>query len=78
MQERDVIIKNIRLNRSDIAYIKHIFDGYDGIVTVTTVDRVKSVIQLCIIPDFISDVEMILQALGREIDMFDIDGGDKE
>ncbi|MBW2673662.1 MAG: DUF4911 domain-containing protein, partial [Deltaproteobacteria bacterium] len=58
-----MITRNLRLHRRDIAYVKYILEGYEGLATVTTIDRSESVVQLSIVPDFISDVDGILEAL---------------
>ena len=78
MEEGGVITRNLRLNRRDIAYVKYILEGYEGLATVTTIDRGESVVQLSIVPDFASDVDGILKALKREIDMYEIGGGEKK
>ena len=77
MKEKGVIKRDLRLNRRDIAYVKYILEGYEGLATVTTIDRSKSVVQLSILPDFASDVDGILEALKREIDICEIGGGEK-
>jgi len=77
MLKRGVITRNLRLNRRDIAYVKYIFEGYEGLATVTTIPTCReSVVQLSIVPDFGSDVDGILEALKREIDMCEIAGGE--
>ncbi len=76
MLKRDVITRDVRLNRRDIAYVKYIFEGYEGLVTVTTIDRSRAVIRLFIMPDSMSDVAGILEALKGEIDICEIDGGE--
>ncbi len=78
MQERDVITRNLRLDRRDIAYVKYILEGYEGLVTVTTIDKSEAVVQLSIVPDFTSDVDGILEALKGEIDMCEIGGGERK
>ncbi|MCK4534599.1 MAG: DUF4911 domain-containing protein [Syntrophobacterales bacterium] len=77
MKEKGVIKRDLRLNRRDIAYVKYILEGYEGLATVTTIDRSESVVQLSILPDFASDVDGILEALKREIDICEIGGGEK-
>ena len=64
--------------RRDIAYVKYILEGYEGLVTVTTIDRSEAVVQLSIVPDFSCDVDGILEALKGEIDMCEIGGGEKK
>ncbi|MBW2545245.1 MAG: DUF4911 domain-containing protein [Deltaproteobacteria bacterium] len=77
VKEKGVIKRDLRLNRRDIAYVKYILEGYEGLATVTTIDRSKSVVQLSILPDFASDVDGILEALKKEIDICEIAGGEK-
>ena len=78
MQERGVITRNLRLDRRDIAYVKYILEGYEGLATVTTIPTYReSVVQLSIVPDFTSDVDGILEALKGEIDMCEIGGGER-
>jgi hypothetical protein len=79
MQKRDVITKNLKLDRRDIAYVKYILEGYEGLVTITTIPTCReSVVQLSIIPDFASDVDGILEALKGEIDMCETGGGERK
>lgn len=75
MKEKGVIKRDLKLNRRDIAYVKYILEGYEGLATVTTIDRIESVVQLSILPDFASDVDGILEALKKEIDICEIGGG---
>jgi len=77
MQQVDITIKNLRLHRRDVGYVKHIFEGYEGHATITTVDKSASVIRLFIMPGFVSDVAGILKALQEEIDISEIDGGEE-
>ncbi len=78
MKEQGVIKRNLRLNRRDIAYVKYILEGYEGLATVTTIPTCReAVVQLSILPDFASDVEGILEALKKEIDIFEICGGER-
>jgi len=73
MKEGGVIKRKLKLNRRDIAYVKYILEGYEGLATITTVDKDKSVVQLSILPDFAYDVDGILEALKEEIDIYEID-----
>jgi len=63
MIEGGIVKKNLRLNRRDIAYAKYIFEGYEGLAVVTTIDRRESIVQLLIPPGFVSDVDGIIRAL---------------
>ncbi len=72
MEKNGIITKKLRLERKDIAYVKFILEGYEGIALATTIDNNESIIQLTIVPDFESDVEMLLAALKKEIDFSEI------
>ena len=77
MQQGNITVKNLRLHRPDIGYVKHIFEGYEGHVTITTIDKSESIIRLFIMPGFASDVVGILRSLGKEIDISEIGGEEK-
>ncbi len=77
MKEQGVIQRDLRLQRRDIAYVKYILEGYENLATVTTIDRSESVVRLSIVPDFASDVEGILNALKKEIDIYEIGEGER-
>ena len=69
----DQIVKKIlKLDRKDISYIKFLFEGYEDLCTITTVDKNEAVIALTILPDFVSDVNRILDALREEVDFQEI------
>jgi hypothetical protein len=77
MSEDGVIKKNIKLNRRDISYTKFILEGYEGLATITTIDSHEAIVQLSIMPDFVSDIDEIFGALKEEIDFCEIDGEEK-
>ena len=59
--------KYFRVDRKKIAFLKFIFEAYDGIVTITTVDPDQGVVLFYIAPGCENDVEMILQDLKKDI-----------
>jgi hypothetical protein len=54
-----------------IAYIKFIFESYEEVGIVRTVDRQKSVIVLLVMPDFVSVARKIIESLEAEIPLFE-------
>ena len=56
-----------RVDRSQIAYLRFIFEAYDGIAVVKTVDAEKGIIVFHIAPGCDEDVEYVLQDLKKEI-----------
>ncbi len=59
--------KYYRVDRSEIAYLRFIFEAYDGIAVVKTVDAQKGIIVLHIAPGCEDDVEYVLHDLKKEI-----------
>ena len=55
--------KWFKIKASDIALLQFILEGYEGLVTVSTIDPRDAIIQISIMPDFEEDVESILQNL---------------
>jgi len=58
--------KWLKLKTSDIALVQFILEGYEGLCTVSTVDAKTAILQILIMPDFIKDMENILQHLKQE------------
>ena len=56
-----------RVDRREIAFLRFIFEAYDGIALVKTVDAQKGIIVLYIAPGCEDDVESVLQDLNNEI-----------
>ncbi len=61
------VSRYIRLDRKDISYIRYVFEGYDGVANVTTVDGRKAVVRVTAVPDFVDVADEIIEALSREI-----------
>jgi len=55
-----------------IAYIKFIFESYEEIGIIRTVDRKKAVIVLLVVTDFIDTAHNILDSLKQEVPLAEI------
>jgi len=55
-----------------IAYIKFIFESYEGVGIIRTVDRKKAIIVLLAVPDFANITENILESLKKELPLVEI------
>jgi transcriptional regulatory protein LevR len=53
--------------RSDIAYLHFIFESYEGLATLSTIDRKNGIVQLSIPHCFEGEVNNLLQSLKTEI-----------
>ena len=67
-----MIKKYFKLKRKDIAFVQFIIEGYEGMATVTTIDPHTAIIQISIIPDFISDMSAVIKDLKNKYKMEEI------
>jgi len=63
------INQHYRVDRREIAFIKFIFEGYDGIAMMRTLDPARGIIALHIPPGCEKHVKAILQDLKKNIHM---------
>ena len=56
-----------RLDRNEIAFVKFIFEAYDGVANLSTLDREMGIIQLTIAPGCEGLAFKILEDLKRTI-----------
>ena len=61
------IKRKYRVNRKQIAYLKFILEGYEGLAILTTLDPQKGLIVLNIAPGCHSEIEMLLQNLKKSV-----------
>ena len=63
----DSIQWQVEVDKKDIAYIVSIFEGYDDLAVVRTLDQSSGLIELMISPDFLEDVRQLTESLSKEI-----------
>ena len=66
-RHKDSIQWQVEVNKKDIAYIVSIFEGYDHLAVVRTVNPSCGLIELMIAPDFLEDTRKLTEALAEEI-----------
>jgi len=59
--------KYYRVDRRQIAYLRFIFEAYDGIAVLQTLDAQKGIVVLHIAPGCEADVEYVLRDLRKHI-----------
>lgn len=62
----------LEVEPAHIAYIKFIFESYEGVGIVRTIDRKKAVIVLLVVDDFVNIARQILESLGRDVALKEI------
>lgn len=63
----ETIQKYYRVDRKEISYLRFIFEAYDGIALIRTVDPAAGIIAFHISPGCVTDAEMIIQDLRKEM-----------
>ena len=67
MIQADSIQWLLEVNKKEIAYIVSVFEGYDNLAIVRTVDSKQSIIELIISPDYLEDTSQLVHALSKEV-----------
>ena len=67
MINRDSIQWLLEVDKKEIAYIVSVFEGYDNLAIVRTVDSEQSIIELIISPDYLEDTSQLVHALSKEV-----------
>lgn len=62
----------LEVSPEDIAYVKFIFESYEGVGIIRTVDRKKAVIVLMVVDDFLDIARSILISLKNEVSLAEI------
>jgi len=63
-----VVAIAMRVARQDIAYVKFLFESYEGVGIVRTIDRRAAVIVVLVVPDFLPAPRAIVAELRGQID----------
>ena len=63
----DSIQWQIEVDKKDIAYIVSIFDGYENLAVVRTLDASRGLIELLVSPDYLEDTQKLIEVLAKEI-----------
>ncbi len=71
-QQTNLITIYLRIQREDIALVKFIFESYEGIGIVRTVDKKKATVVILVVPDFIIQARAILDSLREHLDWHEI------
>ena len=66
-RHKDSINWRYEVNKQDIAYLCGLFEAYDELAVVRTLDQNRGFIELLISPDYVDDVNNFVTALQREL-----------
>ncbi|MBF0119117.1 MAG: DUF4911 domain-containing protein [Desulfobacterales bacterium] len=59
----------LRIRRKDISFLRFIFEAYDGIAILTTIDPQEGLIAIYIAPGCEREVELLMESLKKDINI---------
>jgi hypothetical protein len=65
----DLYVVYVRLRPEDISYVKFIFESYETVGFLRTVDPREATLAVFVVPDFRDVGEAVLESIAREIDL---------
>lgn len=60
-------VRRLRINPCEICFVKYIFEGYDGLAVLSTVDAVLGIVSLFVAPGRESEADQVLISLAGQI-----------
>ena len=62
----------LEIRPEDIAYVKFIFESYEGVGIIRTVERKKAIVVVMAVEDFLDTARSIVDSLKQEIPLTEI------
>jgi hypothetical protein len=63
----DVVPIFLSVPRAEIGYVKFIFESYEGVAVLRTIDRRAGLLVVLAVPDFLDQARLVVAALAEEI-----------
>lgn len=70
----DVVPLLLRVPRAEVAYVKFVFESYEGVAVCRTLDRHEALLVVLVVPDFLAQARAIVAALTGEGACEDVTG----
>ena len=62
----------LEIRPEDIAYVKFIFESYEGVGIVRTVERAKAIIAVLVVDDFLEVGRAVLASLKKDVPLAEV------
>lgn len=62
----DVVLLWLRVPRREIAYVKFVFESYEGVAVCRTLDPDEAIVVVIAVPDFADDARRVIEALAAD------------
>jgi hypothetical protein len=69
----DVVPIFLQVPRAEIGYVKFVFESYEGVAVLRTIDRRAGILVVLAVPDFLDQARSIVAALAGEMECREID-----
>jgi hypothetical protein len=69
---KDALRRYLKVNKARMRDFYALVESYEGLATLRTVDVAQSIVEVDISPDFIEVFELLLDDLGREISISEV------
>ena len=63
----ETVKKIYRIDRREISFLRFIFEAYEGLAVITTLNAEEGTVQLSIAPECVDEVDLILNDLKKDI-----------
>ncbi len=73
-QKNRGLVLQIRINPEYIWYVNAIFEGYEGLAVVRTIDKKKGILELLSTKDQLEEIRELLKALSEEMPLILLKG----
>jgi hypothetical protein len=64
---QDVVPIFLVVPRAEIGYVKFIFESYEGVAVLRTIDRHQGLLVVLAVPDFLAQARLVVASLAEEI-----------
>ncbi len=66
------IVRYFRIERHDLVYLKFILEAYEGMSTLSTVEKQGAIVKLTIPAGFADDMEKLIEAVSADITLTEV------
>ena len=70
---QDVVPIFLVVPRAEIGYVKFLFESYEGVAVLRTIDRRNGLLVVLAVPDFVPQVRLVIASLAEEIDCREVE-----
>ena len=72
------IVRYFRVERRDLVYLKFILESYEGMSTLSTVEKQAAIVRLTIPAGFAADIQKLIEAVSADISLTEVTAPESE